>query len=187
MSGITDFAEAAQALAASLLNATSDPADSVRVLASLADFTPNNPTSASAVGDAMATMQTQCGALFRRAAVVALARASAQYQPSSFDDAVDIRGRVCDLLDAEILIAGNTGADASFNALRTLRTAVVKDLTTRGATLATLTTISSPGPVPAPVLAQRVYRDSTRADELVTEADPIHPAFMPVSFKALSQ
>ncbi|HEY8334940.1 MAG TPA: hypothetical protein VIQ05_14210 [Tardiphaga sp.] len=187
MSGITDFAAQAQALAASLLAASTDPADAVRVLSSLADFTPSEPTLSSGVGDAMATMQEGCGALFRRAAVVALCRASAQYQPASLDDAVSIRTQVCNLLDAEILIAGNTGDDATFNALRVLRAAVVKDLTQRGAKLASLKTISTPSPIPATVLAQRFYRDAGRADELVTESNAVHPAFMPTSFQALSK
>lgn len=187
MSGINTFAVSAQALAAALLAATTDPADAVRVLSNLAAFTPNAPTPSSGVGASMATMQGACGDLFRRAAVVALCRASTTYQPSSSDDAAALRTQICALLDAEILIAGNQGADATFNALRALRAAVVQDLTQRGAGLAPLTVISTPSPMPAPVLAQRVYRDSTRADELVLEANPIHPAFMPVAFQGLAQ
>ncbi|MGI4849552.1 MAG: hypothetical protein ACRYGK_15660 [Janthinobacterium lividum] len=53
--------------------------------------------------------------------------------------------------------------------------------------MATISTIRSVQPVPAPVLAQRVYRDPARADSLIGEADVKHPAFMPVSFKALSK
>jgi prophage DNA circulation protein len=41
--------------------------------------------------------------------------------------------------------------------------------------------------MPVLVLANRVYRDATRADELTTQIDPIHPAFCPKSFKALAQ
>lgn len=186
MSGVTNFATAAQALAAALLAATTDPADSIRMLSTLAAPVPTNAVPASAVGVAMQTMQAGCGDLFRRAAVVALARASAAYQPSSFDDAVAIRTQVTALLDAEILIAGNQGEDATFNALRTVRAAVVKDLTSRAADLAVLVTVKSNSPVPSLVLSQRLYRDSTREGELVTEADAVHPAFMPTSFKALS-
>ncbi|KWT89359.1 MULTISPECIES: hypothetical protein [unclassified Variovorax] len=187
MSGVSDFAAAAQALAEALRGATIDPADAIRVLTSLADFHPTMPTSSSGVGDARATMQAASAKLFRRTALVALCRASRSYQPSSFDDALATRQAICDLLDTEILIAGNEGADASFNALRALRAAVVRDLTQRGANLAELTTVKSPNVVPAPTIAQRVYRDSSRSDELVVQADPPHPAFMPVAFKALSK
>lgn len=186
MTGTTDFAAAAQALAASLLAATVDPADAVRVLTSLADFWPSASTSSDSIGIARATMQTATGDLFRRAALAALCRASTQYQPSSADDALVLRTSICALLDAEILIAGNEGADQTFNALRALRSAVVEDLTRRGSGLAPLTSVSTPRTMPAPAIAQRLYRDSTRSDELVIEADPRHPAFMPVSFTALS-
>ena len=187
MTGVTNFASAGQGLAAAVLNAISDPADALRLLASLATPAAVLPTPAGAVGTAMATMQSGVGDLFRRAAVAALARASAKYQPNSFDDAVSVRATVCAFLDAEILIAGNQGEDATYTALRALRAAVVNDLTTRGAVLATLNTVHTSAPIPAPVLALRLYRDPSRADELVTEAGPIHPAFMPTSFKALSQ
>ncbi|KAF1003345.1 MAG: hypothetical protein GAK28_04784 [Luteibacter sp.] len=169
-----------------LLAATSDPADAVHMLSELADFYPSTPTPVSAVGAAMTTMQSGCGDLFRRTSLVALCRASSSYQPSSFDDAAALRAKLTDLLDAEILIAGDQGEDASFEALRALRTAVVADLTRRGANLAELMDITTPTPMPATVIAQRVYRDSERADELVVQADPRHPAFMPVSFRALS-
>ena len=187
MSGATDFAAAAQALAEALRAATTDPADGVRVLQSLATFYPSDPTSVSTGGAARAAMQAACGELFRRAALVSLCRAARAYQPWSADDALALRKTVCDLLDAEILIAGNEGADPTFNALRDLRAAVVRDLTQRGANLAQLEVVSSPNVVPAPVIAQRLYRDSRRADELVVQADPPHPAFMPVSFQALSK
>lgn len=187
MSGTDTFASSARALAAALLAATTDPADSIRMLSTLATFYPSTPTSNSGVGLARATMQTACGDLFRRAALAALCRAAAKYQASSSDDALVVRQQICDLLDAEILIAGNEGADASFNALRTLRAAVVRDLTQRGAKLAPLMTVASPNPVPALVIAQRLYRDASRADELVVEANPRHPAFMPNSFTALSK
>jgi prophage DNA circulation protein len=186
MSTTSDFAAAAQGLAAALLGATVNPADAVRLLSSLADFTPNGATSSAPVGIAMATMQKASGDLFRRAAVVALARASATYQPFSADDAAGLRDVVCGLLDKEIMLAGDQGQDATFNALRAVRAAVAHDLSARGAALAGIVTVESNQPVPAPVLAQRLYRDAARADELVTQANSPHPAFMPTNFKALA-
>lgn len=186
ISTIITFAQSAQSLVATVLAATTDPADGVRVLSTLANFTPTVPTDSSATGIARAAIQTASGDLFRRAAVTSVCRASSTYQPASYDDAVTVRSQVTTLLDAEIQVAGNSGADASYNALRSLRAAVVKDLTARGADLAALITISSRLPLPAPVLAQRVYRDSSRSDELVVEADCVHPAFMPTAFKGLA-
>jgi prophage DNA circulation protein len=139
--------------------------------------------------DSMATIQRASADLYRRVAVVAVCRAAARYQPSSYDDAVVVWTTVTGLLDAEIQIAGDQGEDATYNALRSLRAAVVQDLTARGADLSVLTTITSPRPMPALTLAQRVYRDASRAGELVTEAGPscIHPCFMPTSFRGLAQ
>jgi prophage DNA circulation protein len=174
-----DLAAAAQALCASLLASTTDPADGIRLLAEVAGFTPPSMVSMTPAGAAI-------GDLFRRAAVVAIARASATYQPWSYDDAVSLRTAVAGYIDAEIQVAGDEGDDASFTALSALRVAVVQDLTTRGATLARMTAVTSPEPEPALALAQRLYRDPSRADQLVTEAQPVHPLFMPTSFQALA-
>lgn len=185
MSTTSDFADAAQALAAALRAASVNPADAIRLLSSLAQRVGSNATSASAIGAAMATMQGAAGDLFRRAAVVALARASSDYRPASRDDAAAVSEAVCALLDAEIATAGDQGQDLTFCALRALRAAVSFDLAQRGAALSNVAAVSTGLPLPAPVLAQRLYRDPARADELVARADPIHPAFMPVRFKAL--
>lgn len=186
MSTSTEFATAAQELAAALYGAAVRPADALRLLASLADFFPDDVTSSSVIGDALQVMQSAAGELFRRAAVVALARASADYEPTSADDAAAVRNIVCAALDAEITAAGDQGQDATFNALRAVRAAVAHDLATRGAGLSSISSVSSNLSMPAPVLAQRLYRTPGRADELVSQAAPIHPAFMPVKFKALS-
>jgi prophage DNA circulation protein len=187
MSTPNDFAAAAQALAAAVYGASVDPADAIRILSGLSDFTPGEATGASAIGTAMATVQRASGDLFRRSAVVALARASSDYQPASAADAVGVRNTVCDALDREIQIAGDQGEDATFNAMRRLRAAVVKDLTARGAGLPEQVGIQSMAPVPAPVLAQKLYHDATRGDELVAVSECAHPAFLPLTFKGLSK
>ncbi|MBB5547539.1 hypothetical protein [Paraburkholderia fungorum] len=186
MDSLTAFAAAAQALAASVFAYAANPADAVRMLINLANFTPNAPTPTYSVGSAMADIQDATGDLFRRAAVVALARASSTYQPASADDAANVRMLVVGALDNEILIAGDQGEDGTFNALRALRAAVIQDLATRGAGLPSTMTVSLKAALPAPVLAQQLYRDPGRSDEIVSEANCPHPAFLPSSFKVLS-
>ena len=183
---VADFAAAAQALVEALLAAMADPADAVEFLQQLAGFAPTGVTSSSPIGLSMAAMQSGCGDLFRRAALVALARAAQTYQPSSYDDAANIRGIVTSALDAEALLAADQGNDNTFLSLRALRAAVAVDLQTRGASLAHMTTFTVGQPLPSLVLAQRFYQDSSRADELVMEAKPRHPAFMPTVIQALS-
>jgi prophage DNA circulation protein len=171
-----DMATQAQAATAALASTAANPADAIRTLATLAAYSDG---AATAIGSALDD-------LHHRAAVVAMARASALYQPTSYNDAAAVRTLVAGALDTEITVAGDEGDDASFNALRALRVAVVQDLTARGATLAPMIEVDTPSPLPALALAQRLYRDGGRSDQLVAEADPIHPLFMPTQFYALA-
>lgn len=180
------YAAAAQGLVAALLSGTVDPADSVRVLAQLSNYAPIQSDATPVAWAPGAAMQGAANDLFRRSAVIALAQASATYQPSSSNDAVNVRTLVINLLNWEIEIAGDQGADAVFNALRALAGAVSLDLTTRGASLPSITQYSARASLPAAVIAQRLYRDPGRADELIREANSPHPAFMPLNFEVLS-
>lgn len=182
----TAFATAAQGVASAVLAATADPLNGVRLLSSLANFQPSSPTTKSVIGNATATMQSACGDLFRRMAIGAVASAASTYEPTSADDAAGIRDLVTNLIDSEIEVAGNQGEDDTYGSLRSLRAAVVQDLNSRGAGLASIETFTMKTNLPALVIAQRLYRDAGRADELVAQANPIHPAFMPTTFKALS-
>ncbi|WP_063899709.1 DNA circularization protein [Burkholderia stagnalis] len=186
VSDTASFAGAASSVASAVAASASDPADAMRMLSAMAEFSPNDPTTSSVIGDAMATMQTACGALLRRTAIAELATVSTTYQPSSSDDAVAVRDQIASLIDAETTTAGDAGDDASYDALRTLRQSVVSDFAARGAKLASTQAYTFGSGLPSLVLANRLYRDPSRADELVSQADPIHPAFMPTSFSALS-
>lgn len=192
MSGATNaaalaLAQAVQAVAEAVRAAANDPADQIRLLIALANYYPAQPVDGSATGARMGVVQDATGALCRRAALAALGRATSAYQPSSYQDAIALRARVCDLLDAEITIAGDTGDDAAYGALRALRSAIANDLTTRAAQLPYVITVSTPASVPALTAAYRLYRDASRAPDIVARADPVHPAFMPREFQALSQ
>jgi prophage DNA circulation protein len=187
-STINAFATSVQTVVANVLAACANPADAINALTQLAQFTPPAlAQDASPIGVAMATAQNATAALLRRSAVIGACQASARYLPTSYDDAAAMRAQMCALLDGEIQVAADAGQDETYQALRGLRAAVVADLTARGGQLSRVTTVTTPAPVPALVLALRLYRDPTRADELIQQADPIHPAFMPTSFKALAQ
>lgn len=181
-----DIANSIQALAGSLLSSIANPADAIRVFLSLNDFTPDPITAVSAIATDQTTIQLCVADLCRRTAAIALAQASYQYQPTSQQDAENLRQQVVDILDEEILVAGDEGLDETFYALTDLRNSVATDLTTRGAALASLQTFTTNNPMPALTLAYQYYQDITRTDQLIYSADPIHPAFMPISFQALS-
>ena len=74
----------------------------------------------------------------------------------------------------------------AYLARRALRAAVSEDLIARGSDLARLTTVTTARPLPSLTLAHRLYRDATRSDDLISRVDPVHPAFMPTAFEALS-
>lgn len=176
--GIDDVATAAQALVDALVAACANPADAIRLLATLLDF--------AYPGGEQTAIDVALGNLFRRSAVAAMALVAGSFQPASYDQAVEIRTAVVALIDGQIDRAGDTGEDETFNALRSVRVLVVRDFNERGADLAPTQAFTLPGPLPALALAARLYRDPSRADQLVTETVPIHPLFMPHAFRALA-
>ena len=163
------------------------PADALRLLTQLAKFQPS-PFAAGtdAEGLHITALAISAAALFRRAAGISLARASADYQPTSQQDAEAVRDNVAGVLDCLEVEAGDRFEDASFAALDALRVAVVNDLTQRGASLAPVVTRNFAVNLPAAVMAWRLYSDATRADDLVTRNNPPHPAFMPTTVEALA-
>lgn len=147
----------------------------------------NQPVAASyPAGVQVQSAGNATRALFRRSTVIAAAELSADYLPASSSEAADVRTMLASALQGEIELAGNTGDDEAYQTLKALRAAMVQDLNTRAALLPTLVVVRTPAPIPALLLAHRLYDDIDRTDELVAEAHPVHPAFMPTAFKALS-
>jgi len=174
-----DVGSTAVKLVESLAAACSDPADAVRLLAQLVTFVSPRPEALTPIGQAYAGM-------IRRSAAAELVNAGGRYQPASADDAAALIEQFTGLFGDLINTASDVGDDDSFRALRNARTAVSRDLRTRAATLAGLRTWSLPLSLPALVLAQRLYRDPDRADQLIAQAAPPHPLFMPADFTALA-
>ncbi|UPG89265.1 DNA circularization N-terminal domain-containing protein [Luteibacter aegosomaticola] len=178
---------AAQGVTSSLASVALNPGDGVRLFTGLAVFQPDAVSVPGQTGAAMAIAQDATASLFRRCAIGELARAAIAYAPSSHDDADAVRDQVTAVLDSEILHAGDIGDDQTFLALRELRQALVAALSTIAGGLSAIQDFRLPGSSPALAVAQRLYQDATRADELVAEAVPIHPAFMPTRFRALAR
>ncbi len=178
------LAAGVQAVAEAVRLGCADPAHAIVLLSQLASYQPASLTGADAIGQAQAVVEANVAATCRRAALTSLARASADYQPTSYQDAVQLRSRISDLIQAEMLIAGAVPDYPMYVALRALRAAVIDDLTARSGSLARLQTVSSAVPLPALTLAYRLYGDATRYDDLVARADPVSPLFMPLQFQA---
>lgn len=185
MSTTADVANAVQDFVATIQAAITDPADAIKIFTSLASF-PVPVATDSPIGRAQTQLTAALADLCRREAVCALAKSASYYQPNSYDDAANIRAAVVAIIENEITIAGDQGEDDTYQALVQLRTAVIQDLTARGASLSPLKTISMKASLPALTLAYRLYQDTSRSDQLVAFANPPHPAFMPTQFKALA-
>lgn len=181
-----DFTDAVQALMDALVAGIVDPGNAISLLGPLASYAPSAFNGSGTIGVARATAQDATAALLRRAALASIGQVVATYVPQSYDEAIATMNAVTGFLDDEILIAGDVGDDESYSALITLRQAVVSALTTTGATLPNLEAFSFKSAIPALVMANRLYQDPSRADELIQQANPIHPAFMPIVVKALA-
>lgn len=175
MTAAAELIAGVRALVLGVSDTAADPADRIRLLTALATAAPpvdGDPTLA-AVG--------------RRAALAALARATSECRPRSYDDAVALRDAVCGLLAGEERVASDAGEDGVARALRSLRGIVGRDLDRRGASLSPLRDVTLKASVPSLVLAHRLYGDAGRAGELAEMAgDPPRPTFMPRGFRALA-
>jgi hypothetical protein len=181
------YSAAAVALAEAVRLATTDPADAVRLLLPLATWMPVPVPGYGPLAQVAQQAQQVLASNLRCAACAALGEAAQAYQPSSYQDAQSVRNLVCDAIDAEATRCADAGLDASYQALRDLRTAVALDLAVRGANLAVLVEVTTAVPMPSLAEAWTLYQDTSREPQLVASADPPHPLFMPVDFPALSR
>jgi prophage DNA circulation protein len=88
--------------------------------------------------------------------------------------------------DAESL-AGNSKDQASYQSLVALHAAVSYDLTTRERTLPTIVVYNFAKPRSALWICNRLYGGEGRTVEIVGENNPVHPAFVQMPIRALSQ
>ena len=187
LSATTDLMTPLVAMMQAMAACFNNPADKVRLLLNLCTFSYTDAYSGTGLTGDIAILRDATAALVRRAAIVVIGQISTAYQPTSYNDAATVRTEIVDAIDAEILVAGDEGDDASYLALRSLRSAVSADLTARGANLADIVTVTVGASLPALVLAYSLYGDASRSDELIRRANPNDPCYMPLTFQALSR
>lgn len=126
-----------------------------------------------------AVITTEAGRVIRhtvaQVVVVEAAASTAHTEYATADDALADRDAVVEGLDTIEPAAD----DAVFLGLAELRRAVVTDLTTRGAELPRVRSVTLPGTVPALVAAYRIHADAGRADEIVSRNRIRHPGRVP--------
>ena len=125
-------------------------------------------------------------ALIRGGATLAIAQIYASTTWGSAQAAAAAQVSLLALIDTQALTASAAGYDALCEAWGQLSVAVVTDMTTRAQQLPTLGAYAVSDSLPSLALAQRIYQDATRADELATLNAVPHPLFMPASGQALA-
>lgn len=181
------FADAAAAIAQGVADATNDPADAIRLLLPLTSWVPEPVPGTSALAARTNAAAAAIADTLRCAACAALGAATQRYLPQSYQDAQALRKAVCDALDAQTICSADAGRDATYQALRQLRTFVAMDLAIRGANLAYLVEVSTAVSIPSLAEAWTLYQDTTREPSLAAASGVRHPLFMPLSFPALSR
>lgn len=163
--------------------AVPSPSDRVRTMHTLSAFTDLQwyPPGGAALVSGIAVR------FFTTLSAGAMANAAASVSLQSYDDAMSLLNAVSDTLDQAMLNAGDNGEDGLYDALMVLRSQTITLLQNRGANLAPMVQQHFGASLPALYLANRLYQDSGRSDALTDMANPVHPAFMPRTFKALSE
>jgi prophage DNA circulation protein len=108
-------------------------------------------------------------------AVVQAAEASADMEFESSDQAEELMEALSEALDE----TAATASDDMYLTLTDLRTAVVQDISARGADLASLKAYTPAATLPALVIAHSIYGDATREDEIVSRNNVRHPGAVP--------
>lgn len=121
---------------------------------------------------------------------MALAEEVKIYAATTFTSRQDVDAALSQLNDAfdgAVDYAADNQDPMAYQALIAAHAAVVKDLTTRARPLPNMVTYSFGRVMTSHTLANRLYGDANRCDELRLENKVIAPAFMPISGSALSQ
>lgn len=113
--------------------------------------------------------------LVRTTALIEAARASSQMTFASRNEAMTVRGELTALLDDVAM----TAPDGVHACLSRLRSAVVRDITARGADLAQVVSYTPRITLPAVVVSHQLYGDARRSDEIVMRNHIRHPGFVP--------
>lgn len=162
-----------------------EPREALRLYKGLFDAGADSPeiaaTTATRRQQAQATAALQ--EFTRASAVIEACRAASESHFDASDDAMRARDELLDAIEARMeatdpVTGGPIGVEL-FDALRSLRAAMVQDLRVRGAKLPRITYHTPQATLPARVLAYRIYGDASRAEEIVARNKIRHPGFVP--------
>ncbi|MDP1655718.1 MAG: DNA circularization N-terminal domain-containing protein [Hylemonella sp.] len=158
-----------------LLSLPSDALTMLRGLFTFGDTTVAVPaTTPSRVQQGI--NQAAIHSLIQQAAVIEATRSSSQMTFGGYTDAIAVRDELATRLDT---LAETTPSDTVYQSLVTLRTAMIRDITARGADLARTVTVQPQATQPALVLAYALYEDASRDADIIARNNVRHPGFVP--------
>jgi prophage DNA circulation protein len=114
------------------------------------------------------------------------ARVAAALAFTSQQDVASVMTRLNAAFDGAETSAADEKDAANYRALIALHAAIVRHLADTERPLPRMVAYSFPTRLPALAMAQVIYADASRSDELVGENKIVHPAFCPSSGQALS-
>lgn len=138
--------------------------------------------SSTPTGAKLARSQAAIARTVRLALMTAVARQAATIDYTSQLEARAVRRAFNELVSAEIErvdAEGNPVNGELYARMIDLRTAVIRDLDSRGMRLPEVTTYTPAATVPALVIAQRLYGDATRVNEIIARNALRDPGFVP--------
>ncbi|MBD0845689.1 DNA circularization N-terminal domain-containing protein [Pectobacterium versatile] len=180
-SSIEGFADAVNVAVVAILNSSGGLEDRVRALENLTALS----DSTLYATDADRNVSDSAVIFIIVLCTAAMVSAAVEYNPSSSDEATALQNRVCEALDDALVNVGNRGEDDVYAQLLELRKSFIDAMRIKIGTLASVMQVTVPKTLPSLTLANRLYQDATRSDELIQETNPRHPAFMPTTFTAL--
>lgn len=177
---VQDTVTAVQGIITAIVDASGSDEEKIRIASEMAattDVSYHTGTTNSAIA---ATTE----ALIRAVAAGALLMLLMRYTPREVEEAQSLMDRAVSVVTEVMTLLASRGDDAPYNALDTQYTAFVESWRDTYLSSTDYVQVTSRSPLPSLLLAQRLYQDASRAGVLVRAASPVHPAFMPVSFKA---
>lgn len=162
-------------LPVTLFNAYADRFDYGRATSSVSTLSSDSIRQTTPARIAQAANRDAINALVRITAMAEAARTASEIDFVCFDDAIAARNKIIDAIDAEMLEA----SDSVYIALADLRATVIKDISVRCADLSRIIKYTPARTEPALVIAQRLYGDATRAQEIISRNNIKHPLFVP--------
>lgn len=115
----------------------------------------------------------------RTLAISQIAVAVTDIEFPSRQEAIEERNKTAEILDDEILSAGDTGKDEVYKALDDLRVVLMQEINERAILLPNLKSIRNFDSIPALVLSSHLYDDASRDQEIVDRNRVRNPLFLP--------